>query len=115
MTMTNEQGLNLLRENYSIAFLSSPDPGPLEEGSDEFVTKLRLNWRTTDQGYRQLIISVNEDLLIRRIVGVTADYEEVQFDFRDIRTNQGIPDTRFEYDAPSSANDFTNFLFEGEG
>ncbi len=116
-TMANEQGLNLLRENYSIAFLDSPDAVPLDEDDEdsEMVTKLRLNWRTTDQGFRQLIISVTDDLLIRRIVGVTSNYEEVRFDFENLRINQGIPDTRFEYEAPSSANNFDNFLFEGEG
>ena len=114
-TMANEQGLNLMRENYSIAFLDSPEPVVLDQGSEEMVTKLRLNWRTTDQGFRQLILSITDDLLIRRIVGVTANYEEVRFDFENIEINQGIPDTRFEYEAPSSANTFDNFLFEGEG
>lgn len=118
-TMANEQGLTLLRSNYSIAFLNRPAPVPLDEGEDsddaEMVTKLRLNWRTTDQGFRQLIISVTEDFLIRRIVGINANYEEVQFDFENLRINEGIPETRFDYEAPSSANTFSNFLFEGEG
>ncbi|MFO8043695.1 MAG: outer-membrane lipoprotein carrier protein LolA [Alkalispirochaeta sp.] len=118
-TMANEQGLTLLRSNYSIAFLNSPAPVPLDEGDSsddaEMVTKLRLNWRTTDQGFRQLIISVTDDFLIRRIVGINANYEEVQFDFENLRINEGIPGTRFEYEAPSSANTFSNFLFEGEG
>lgn len=118
-TMANEQGLTLLRDNYSIAFLNSPAPVPLDEEDEsddaEMVTKLRLNWRTTDQGFRQLIISITEDFLIRRIVGINANYEEVQFDFENLRINEGIPETRFDYEAPSSANTFSNFLFEGEG
>ena len=48
------------------------------------------------------------------MVCVTADYSEMQFDFTDIKTNEGIPDTRFEYDSPASANVFENFLFEAE-
>ncbi|MFW5695572.1 MAG: LolA family protein [Alkalispirochaeta sp.] len=118
-TMANEQGLTLLRNNYSIAFLNTPAPVPLDEEDDsedaEMVTKLRLNWRTTDQGFRQLNISVTDDFLIRRIVGINANYEEVQFDFENLRINEGIPETRFDYEAPSSANTFSNFLFEGEG
>lgn len=114
-TMANEQGLNLLRQNYSIAYLDTPEPVVLDEDSDEMVTKLRLNWRSSNEGYRQLIISVDDDLLIRRIIGVTANYEEIQFDFENIAINRGIPDGRFEYEAPSSANLFDNFLFEGEG
>ena len=114
-TLANEQGLNLLRQNYSIAFLDSPSPVPLETGSEEVVTKLRLNWRNSTEGYRQLIISISDDLLIRRIIGVTANYQEIQFDFEDFRINEGIPESRFTYEAPSSANNFSNFLFEGEG
>jgi outer membrane lipoprotein-sorting protein len=114
-SLASEQGLNLMRRNYSIAYLDSPSPVPLDEGSDEMVTKLRLNWRNSNEGYRQLILSVNQDLMIRRIIGVTANYEEVQFDFEDIVINRDIPQSRFEFDSPPSANLFENFLFEGEG
>ncbi len=113
--LANEQGLNLLRTNYSIAYLDTPEPVPLEEGSDEQVVKLKLDWRSTNEGYRELILSISEDLRIRRIVGITVTYREVQFDFLDVETNVGIPDARFDYEAPASANLFNNFLFEGEG
>jgi outer membrane lipoprotein-sorting protein len=35
----------------------------------------------------------------------------IQFDFSNIKTNQGIPDQRFIYDSPASANLYNNFLF----
>jgi outer membrane lipoprotein-sorting protein len=114
-TLANEQGLNLLRQNYSIAYLDTPEAVPLDEGSDEMVIKLRLNWRNSNEGYRQLIISVDDNMLIRRIIGVTARYEEIQFDFEDVVVNRGIPESRFDYEAPSSANTFDSFLFEREG
>lgn len=114
-TLANEQGLNLLRQNYSIAYLDNPEAVPLDEGSDEMVIKLRLNWRNSNEGYRQLIISVDDNMLIRRIIGVTASYEEIQFDFEDVAINRGIPESRFDYEAPSSANTFDSFLFEREG
>jgi outer membrane lipoprotein-sorting protein len=88
-TLANEQGLNLLRQNYSIAYLDTPEAVPLDEGSDEMVIKLRLNWRNSNEGYRQLIISVDDDMLIRRIIGVTASYEEIQFDF-EARAEDGF-------------------------
>ena len=99
---------------YIVSYLESPDFLPLDEGSTEMVKKLKFVWRTADEGFRQLIMSVGEDNLIRRMVCVTADYTEMQFDFTDIKTNEGIPDTRFEYDSPASANVFENFLFEAE-
>ena len=112
--MASREGLRILKRNYIVSYLESPDFVPLDEGSTEMVKKLKFVWRTADEGFRQLIMSVGEDNLIRRMVCVTADYTEMQFDFTDIRTNEGIPDTRFEYDSPASANVFENFLFEAE-
>ena len=113
--IAGERGLALLRRNYSIAYLDSPGMVPLEDQSSEMVTKLLLNWRNTGEGYRQLTVSIGEDMLIRRIIGVTMDYREVQFDFRNVEINPGIPASRFEYRGPASANTFYDFLFEGEG
>ena len=112
--MASKEGLKILKQNYIVSYLESPDLVPLDEGSEEMVIKLKFVWRTADEGFRQLIMSVGEDNLIRRMVCVTADYTEMQFDFTDIKTNEGIPDTRFEYDSPASANVFENFLFEAE-
>ena len=112
--MASREGLRILKRNYIVSYLESPDFVPLDEGSTEMVKKLKFVWRTADEGFRQLIMSVGEDNLIRRMVCVTADYTEMQFDFTDIKTNEGIPDTRFEYDSPASANVFENFLFEAE-
>lgn len=114
-TMASNQGLHLLKRNYSIAYLEGPEPMPLEEGSREMVVKLKLVWRTTNAGFRQLEISVGENGLIRRIIGVTLGYENLQFDFKNLVINRGIPDARFDYESPASANVFDNFLFEPEG
>jgi outer membrane lipoprotein-sorting protein len=110
--LATQEGLALMRDGYSIAYLDSPDPVPLEEGSDEMVTTLRLDWRVSSEGFRQLTLSITDDLLIRRIEAVTVGYEEIVFDFTDIVLNEGIPTTRFEYEAPASANIYTDFLFE---
>lgn len=112
--MASREGLKILKQNYTVAYLESPNYVPLDDGSEEMVKKLKFVWRTADEGFRQLIMSVGEDNLIRRMVCVTADYTEMQFDFTDIKLNEGIPDTRFEYDSPASANVFENFLFEAE-
>ncbi|TVR94083.1 MAG: outer membrane lipoprotein carrier protein LolA [Spirochaetaceae bacterium] len=112
--LASAQGLGLLRRNYSIAYLDSPAPQPLSEESELMVTKLRLNWRTTSEGFRQLILSIDEDMVIRRIEGVTVNYDRIAFHFDNVRLNQNIPVTRFDYDPPSGANRFHNFLFEGD-
>lgn len=113
--LASERGLNLLRRNYSIAYQQSPAPVPLDENSSEMVVNLRLNWRSPNEGYRQLVLSVDENYRIRRIVGVTANYREIEFDFRNVRVNDNIPASRFDYEPPSSANRYHNFLFDREG
>lgn len=112
--LASAQGLGLLRRNYSIAYLDSPAPQPVSEDNNLMVTKLRLNWRTTSEGFRQLILSVDEDLIIRRIEGVTVNYDRITFAFDNVQLNQNIPEARFDYDPPSGANRFHNFLFEGD-
>jgi len=36
-------------------------------------------------------------------------------DLRNVVINPGLPDRRFEYDIPPSANTINNFLFDIEG
>lgn len=112
--MANEKGLQLLKKGYSVAYLKGPEPIPLDEGSKEMVVKLNLVWRGTDEGYRQIIMSVTKDGLIRRMKGITINYETFQYDFTEVRINQDLPDARFKYDPPPSAYMMKNFLFEPE-
>lgn len=122
LQLATGEGLALLRRNYSIAYLEGPgyvslDPEELVaagKGSPEPVVKLNLTWRSTRVGFRQIIMSVGQDGYMRRLKGVTVDYQEVTFDFVNIRVNQNLPDARFEYDSPPSANVYYNFLFNPE-
>ncbi|MDX9799837.1 MAG: outer-membrane lipoprotein carrier protein LolA [Spirochaetia bacterium] len=113
-SIASREGLVLLKRNYSIAYLESPDPVPLDSGADtiEMVVKLKLLWKSTQEGFRQIDLSVQPDGYIRRIVGVTPENDTIQFDFKKIIINQNIPDARFEYTPPASANIFENFLFD---
>jgi len=113
--LASAQGLHLLRNNYSVAYLVGPDPMPLDEGSEEMVTKLRLITRNANESFRQMEISVDKNLMIRRIIGTTTRSVLIQFDFRGIRTNVGLDDILFEYKSPPTANSIYNFLFEPEG
>lgn len=112
--MQSQQGLNLLKKNYSVAYLTGPSPVPLEEGSGEIVVKLKLTSRYTAEGFRQIVLSVGQNGLIRRITGITMAYEELTYDFSGIAVNQGIPEKRFTYDAPAYANVYNDFLFSAE-
>ena len=111
-SLASAQGLSLLRRSYVPAFITGPDPVSLDEGSREMVVKLRLTRRIVSEGFREIILSVDPDtLLIRRIEGRTIADALVRFDFTNIRTNIGIPEGRFIYDSPASANVYNNFLF----
>jgi outer membrane lipoprotein-sorting protein len=113
VSLATAQGLLLLRRNYISVFVTGPDPQPLERGSEEQVVQLRLTRRSVSEGFRELILSINPNTkLIRRIVGTTISDGQVRFDFSDIKVNQGIPEQRFIYDSPASANMFNNFLFQ---
>jgi outer membrane lipoprotein-sorting protein len=113
-SMASAQGLILLRRNYIPSFVSGPAPVPLEEGSTEEAVKLRLSRRSISEGFREIILSVNpETLLIRRIEGRTITEGRLQFDFIEVKTNQGIPEGRFIYDSPPTANLYNNFLYRG--
>jgi outer membrane lipoprotein-sorting protein len=111
-SLASAQGLALLRRNYIPSFVTGPEPVALETGSDEMVVNLRLARRTVSEGFREIILSINPATrLIRRIVGRTIAEAQVRFDFSDIKINQGIPEQRFIYDSPASANNYNNFLF----
>ncbi|MDR2111321.1 MAG: outer-membrane lipoprotein carrier protein LolA [Spirochaetaceae bacterium] len=110
-SLASSQGLSLLRRNYIPAFVTGPDPVSLESGSTEMVVKLRLTRRSVSEGFREILLDINPNTrLIRRIEGRTITDSTVRFDFSDIRINQGIPENRFIYDSPASANLYNTFL-----
>lgn len=113
-SMASSQGLELLKRSYSVAFNEGPQLVPLDEESNESVRKLKLVWRTPGEGFRQIIMSVNKDMMIRRMEALTSEYERFRFDFTGILVNQGIPKARFEFDSPPSAYRIDNFLFTPE-
>ncbi len=111
-SLATAQGLSLMQRNYSIAYLTGPAPVPLDDGSREMVVKLKLVSRGTSS-YSQLILSV-EGSYIRRVEGTLASGDKVVMDFTGMRTNQGIPASRFAYDPPPYANVIQDWLFDPE-
>ncbi|MCL2192888.1 MAG: outer-membrane lipoprotein carrier protein LolA [Treponema sp.] len=110
--LASAEGLNLLRRNYIPTFVTGPEPVNLDANSNEQVVKLRLVRRNVSEGFREIILSINPNTnLIRRIAGTTIAGVNVQFDFTDIRVNQGIPEMRFVYTPPAGANTIHNFMF----
>ena len=111
-SLATPNGLSLMRRYYSIAYETGPDPVPLSEGSSIRVVPLSLNRRSTTEMFRTMRLLVDYDSkLIRRIEANTITGTRIVFSFSNYSLNQGIPNTRFVYDSPSSANVYDNFLF----
>jgi outer membrane lipoprotein-sorting protein len=108
--MASSQSFSLWKKNFSVAYLSGPAPVPLEDGSREMVTKLKLVSRGSTN-FTQMIISV-KDSFIRRVEGTMGSGDKVVMDYTNIRTNQGVPDSRFRYEAPSNVNEIPDWLFD---
>ena len=112
-TLASKEGLSLLRRNYTIGWEQSPNPEPLDPGSNELVYRLMLSRKSVSEGYKNIRISVSADtMLIRRLEGWTVSNDKITFDFKNIQLNRGISDNRFVYNAPASANVYSNFLFQ---
>ena len=113
--LATREGLKMMRRNYGIAFETSPEPVILA-GTTEKVVRLLLTRKTVAEGFRTIIVSVAADSkLIRRLEGTTLANETFTFDFSGIKLNQNIPENRFIYDSPASANVYNNFLFNSAG
>ncbi len=111
-SLTTPQGLSLMSRYYSVAYETGQNPEPLEEGSNEMVVKLILSRKSASEAFRYIKLAINDETkLIRRIEAVTPKGEEFIFNFFDYVLNQNLSEQRFVYDAPSSANNYNNFLF----
>ena len=111
-SLATAQGLVLMNRYYSVAYEVGPSPVPLDSNSSEMVVKLLLTRRNSSESFRTIQLAVNPSTkLIRRIEAETTKGETYVFNFLDYRLNPEIPDQRFIYDPPSSANNYNNFLF----
>lgn len=111
-TVGTAQGLGLLSRYYTVAYETGQNAEPLEEGSDEMVVKFILYPKNAAETFKFIKIDVNPtEKLIRRISAVTTKGEEFTINFYEYKLNQNLTEQRFIYDPPSSANDYSNFLF----
>lgn len=110
-SLATAQGLSLLSRCYSIQYETGQDAVPLDESSDESVVKLRLYPRNSSESFRFINLAIGaSSKLIRRVDALTTGGERFVFDFTNYKLNGDIPNERFIYDPPSSANNYNNFL-----
>lgn len=103
-------GLRFLRANYGIAYEKGPDPVRLGDGSGQQVVRLLLERRVPEEAFETIEVAVGDDRLIRCIVGEYRSGDRVAIEFRAVRTDQSIPDARFQYEPPPDANVYRDLL-----
>ena len=111
-TGVSSRGLTLLRRYYVIAFQDSSTPVPYGD-SGASVVNLVLRRRTASEAFTSIKLSVNAKThMIMQAVATTPQGQTYTFVFYNYSLNPEIPDRRFIYDPPSSANQVNNFLFQ---
>ncbi len=114
-SIVDPSGFSLYRSNYNIAYNEGPDFVNLE-GRNISVRQLKLTWKRVTSGYKLIIMSFDKSNNLVQLDGTTSSGVRFIYDFFNIKYNVGIADTRFtEYEAPSSAYEMENFLFDPEG
>ncbi|MCR4789602.1 MAG: outer-membrane lipoprotein carrier protein LolA, partial [Treponemataceae bacterium] len=101
------QGLALMSRYYSIQYENGPSPEPIdpENPRSEKVFKLVLSRKNNSENFRRMNIAIDPKTnLIRTIHAETNDDRVFAFTFTNYIINEDIPDTRFLYDTPPTAN-----------
>lgn len=111
--MASSRALRLLSEGFDISYVDTPELVPLGPGSTEQVVKLRLTRRLPREMYREIVLSVTNDKLIRRMQGVLEDHSEIVMDYAGIRLNQNLSDNRFQAEQWPEAYVVRDFLSGG--
>lgn len=114
--LATSAGLSLLSRYYTIAYETGQNPVPLEKNSNEEVIKLLLTRKSNLESFRTITLAINpKTKLIRRLRATLSNDDVFVFDYFDYSLNQNLSEQRFLYDPPSSANNFSNFLFDSGG
>ena len=98
------KGLDYLDNNYSASFVESPNMVPLEEGSSEMVYKLNLF--SSHARFRELEVSIDSNMMIRRIITNT-----IIIEYKNIQINTNLVTQQFNYIPPSSVTVVEDFLY----
>lgn len=114
-SLASPKGLSMMKASYSISYETGPAPVPLGGGSSASVVKLLLKRKGGGESFTQIKLSVDPATkIILRVEGTLTSGETVTLDFSGVRTNVGIPDAKFAFDMPATANIYDNFLFRTE-
>lgn len=107
-TQTSRLGLQLLSRYYFVQYASQP---AAEESN---TTTLVAYPRGAAEAFRSITLEVDKDsMLIEKVTADSRSGGVIKLAFSNYTLNAGIPNERFAYDPPSSANYYNNFLMGG--
>lgn len=102
-------GLSLISRYYAVQYAASG------ENSDPDIVTLTAYPRGASEAFRSITMDVDRNsLLLVHVAAAGRNGGTTEMSFRDYKINQGIPNERFVYDPPSSANYYNNFLSGSE-
>lgn len=104
------RALALLKNEYSIGYLTGPGMVPLDKDTPDQVTKLKLVARASTS-FSDMIVSV-KDQLIRRVEATLANGSPMVVDFTGVKPNAAVPDARFAFVPPGDYDAVKNWLFD---
>ncbi|HOJ64686.1 MAG TPA: outer-membrane lipoprotein carrier protein LolA [Spirochaetota bacterium] len=107
--LINPMGYDKFLSNYSIEYYEGKTKTQYKDGKMVYKMKL-IRWRSSKYGFNSLIITIEDNGLIRRIEGVTAAMRKIVLEIDNIKLNTGIGDSFFNYQPPSYANTIENFI-----
>ncbi len=121
-TFVTRTGLDLLLKNYTVSYVDNadftriedeerPTNGRFTQASTKLV-QIRLRRKSSTQSFQEIILSIGEDKLIQIVEANTYNNEKLRFDFIKIFINEGIPDSKFDFEVPATAPVIDDLFFK---
>jgi outer membrane lipoprotein-sorting protein len=112
--LLNPVGLDRFLNNYTVEYIETKKKIPYK---DTNVYKFKLiRWESSKAGFNTIILTVQENGIIRKIEGTTASYRNITLEIDNIEKNISIGDTVFNYVPPGNSQIVDDFIInQGKG
>jgi outer membrane lipoprotein-sorting protein len=107
--LLNPVGYDRFISDYSVEYQDVKTKVDYKDGSKVYRLKL-IRWRSLRGGFNTLLVTVQENGLIRRVEGITANYRHLVLEIDNIKTNINVNDMIFNYEPPAHVNTVENFI-----
>ncbi len=107
--LINPVGFDKFIKEYAIEYHENKSLTDYTDGTKVYQFKL-IKWRSSQNGFNVVYLTVQPDGLTRKVEGITAAYKKVVLEFDNYAINQGISELKFEFDKPTHANTVNNFI-----